>query len=537
MTYVPIHDQPKILVIDDEMEMCLAVQHQLEREGFDVSCATTAAEARRRIKKLQPRALLVDIRLGNESGLDVLEEIRAAGDTRPAIIISILDSIEMKIEAVRRGCDAYFVKPLDWNALLRKLRQLLDPGMDRRGRILIIDRAGKQSAFLAASLRGGGYEVDFCDSLASLEAALSHLQPDLVLLAAQLPDASGYDVARYLRQHDRFVATPLIFLTDDTSPRSSIAAIASGGDESLRAPVSPELLLACVDARLSRAAKLQALLERDGLTGLLTYAGMMRRAAAMIAEKRAHPERSFSLVLLDIDRFKSINDRYGHVAGNRVLASLGSFLKARLREHDAASRYGNDEFAMFLNAPEREAERILEEILKDFSSISHLADDGTAFSVTFTAAVAELKTGTTLEEWQALADRALDEGKRSGRKVYTMTGMTHGVFDSRVLEPLIQLQERSGVPIIAEIRELFLSALPGRLEILRKAVETGDSKGAEQAAHAFRSAAGNLGAARLCMLCAQIELTTRQEDLVHAGRLVPELIAEAERVAAALRIV
>lgn len=117
------------------------------------------------------------------------------------------------------------------------------------------------------------------------------------------------------------------------------------------------------------------------------------------------------------------------------------------------------------------------------------------------------------------------------------TPTTHEVLDPQVLDPLIQLQERSGIPIVAEIRELFLSALPDRLATLRTAVETGDSKGAQQAAHAFRSAAGNLGAARLCALCARIEITARQEDLEQATRLVPELIEESARVEAALRAV
>jgi two-component system alkaline phosphatase synthesis response regulator PhoP len=120
--------------------------------------------------------------------------------------------------------------------------------------------------------------------------------------------------------------------------------------------------------------------------------------------------------------------------------------------------------------------------------------------------------------------------------------MTHEVLDPQVLDPqvldpLIQLQQRSGVPILAEIRELFLSALPDRLATLRTAVETGDSKGIQQAAHAFRSAAGNLGAVRLCALCRQIETVTREKDLDQAARLVPELIAESARVAAALRAV
>lgn len=538
MTQKPPLEQLQILVIDDEAEICRAAQLQLEGEGFAVSCAMTAADARRMINENQPQAILLDIHLGSESGLEILDEIRACGDTRPVIVISVLDQLDVKLDAVRRGCDAYFAKPLDWDALLRKLRQLAGPpARSQRWRVLVADDDEDQSALLLATLKDGGYDAEVCPSAAAFETALSHRPPDLVLLATELPDASGYDIARYLRQNERFAATPIVFLATASSNASQVEVIAAGGDDLLRKPVPGPLLLASTGAHLDRATRWQRSAMRE-TAGTLNDPAAIARSAAFVDRKREHPERSYACALLQIDYLGTIKEHYGHLAGSRVLASLSGSLKRRFPQCDVIGSDRGEELAVFLEASEPEANRIILEIQEEFSGLTFYGGNEAAFSATFSAGVAGLHAGTTAREWRILADRALQEGRRTVKEAaFVRPPMLHEVFDPRVLDPLIQLQERSGVPIVAEIRELFLSALPGRIEILRNAVASGDSKSAEQAAHAFRGAAGNLGAVRLCALCAQIELTTRSNDFEHAGRLVPELIDESERVAAALRSV
>jgi diguanylate cyclase (GGDEF)-like protein len=521
--------------VEDESETAFVISQLLDREGFAVSIAASPAEAISLAAQLAPQALLVDIRLGDESGLDLLEKLRADGEKIPIIVVSVVDQVNVKIEAVRRGCDAYFEKPIDWDVLLRKLRYLLDPPEPRTHRILTVEDDPEQSRFIAGILRDAGYEVEICADVASVDDAVSRLRPDLVLLDIHLPDGSGLDVARYLRQDDSFAAIPILFLSADSTDAAQIEAGAAGADGFLRKPISPELLLASVAGRLSRASHLQSLLEHDGLTGLLTRAGFIDRAAALIADKRRNADLHFSLVFLDVDHFKQVNDTYGHVAGDRVLSSLASFLRRNVRESDLVARYGGEEFALLLHAPESAARIVVADILREFAATQHQSDDGGTFTVTFTGGVAELTREMGIEDWKILADRALYEGKRHGRnQVIAASTMDEAILDGRVLDPLFELERRAGVPLVAEIREIFLSALPARIETIRRAVESGDSRTAEQAAHAFRSAAGNIGAVRLGALCAELELLTRARDIEHARTLVPAVVDESRRVAAAL---
>lgn len=527
---------PRLLVIEDDDQSRVMMQRTLEREGFAVAVAGTTGEALRHLETFRPDALIIDIFLGEQSGLELLENLRRNGDRRPMIVVSILDGLSNKLDATRRGCDAYFEKPIDWDALVRKLRRLIRAGDDPPShRILVVDDDPHQRTYLAELLTERGYDVDLADDVGSIDRALSRARPDLVILDIRLPDASGYEIARYLRKDDRFAPIPIIFLTADQSEISEVRSIAAGGDDHMRKPVNPDLLLTSVAARLDRSITVQSLMEHEGLTGLLTRAAFEGRAAAMVAERR-RSATPLSMVLLDLDRFKSINDRFGHSAGDRVLVALGALLRRRLRESDLTARYGGEEFALLLNSDEPAAVRIVQELLGEFASVAHSCENGETFTATFSAGVAALSDGASVEDLKTQADRALYEAKRRGRSrvLSASTIETDPVLDPSLLQPLLDLQQRTAVPLVAELRELFFDGLEQRLEAIRTAVENGDAAAAELAVHSFHSSALNLGAARLASTCSRLESLVRARDLERARPLVPELIREARLAADAL---
>ena len=106
-----------------------------------------------------------------------------------------------------------------------------------------------------------------------------------------LPGVSGYDLVRSLRQDERFTTLPVIILTTRGEMESRIEAARAGGDEHLVKPVSPGLLLSTVVARVERGRFLRLLVERDGLTGLLTHTTLLERARSAVAKKRREPRR------------------------------------------------------------------------------------------------------------------------------------------------------------------------------------------------------------------------------------------------------
>jgi diguanylate cyclase (GGDEF)-like protein len=244
---------------------------------------------------------------------------------------------------------------------------------------------------------------------------LTTFRPDLIVMDIGLPDFTGVDLARYVRDDVANATLPIVFLTGQRRMESRMTALGVGGDDYLTKPVAPDLLLSVVASRLKRSRSLKALIDHDGLTGLLTHAAFMRRAQTIASETRRRPE-PVALVMLDLDYFKSVNDRYGHPAGDRVLTTFASFLRRNLRAGDEVGRYGGEEFAMLLrNIPAAEVQGLVARLVADFGAIPQSAPDGSTFHVTFSAGVAMYESGCDLQEWKQRADEALYAAKHLGR--------------------------------------------------------------------------------------------------------------------------
>jgi diguanylate cyclase (GGDEF)-like protein len=208
---------------------------------------------------------------------------------------------------------------------------------------------------------------------------------------------------------------PVLFLT--VAPATArVDAEQAGGDEVLQKPVSPALLLAAVRGRIARARAVKGLLEHDGLTHLLTHTAFVERARTASERPARHAQRSSAWVMIDIDRFKSVNDVHGHPAGDAVLVALAGLLKRRLRGRDVVGRYGGEEFALLLEEiAEGDAVRLVSRLREEFSGLEHTSGHGLKFHATFSAGVALLRDGMGLESWRQAADAALYEAKRAGR--------------------------------------------------------------------------------------------------------------------------
>jgi two-component system cell cycle response regulator len=242
-------------------------------------------------------------------------------------------------------------------------------------------------------------------------------QPTVILLDIVMPDASGYDVCRRLKENDRTRDIPVIFLTADRSLERLAEALDLGGSDYVTKPFAPVELR----ARIRVAMRTRRMIEMlrihariDALTGLVNR-GAFDDAIGRAEATFLRDGTPYAVVMFDADHFKRVNDTWGHGVGDEVLRRLGETIAAGCRRSDVAARYGGEEFAVILNRAETgQALQTTRRILGAVRRIEVPVHDG-VLQVTCSAGVAVAGVGDTAAEVVARADRALYRAKQEGR--------------------------------------------------------------------------------------------------------------------------
>lgn len=407
------------LLVHADAEVHQRVSLLAQREGMSLRIVTTKAEAQESCRRKMPDGIITGSRLNDGSGYEVVEMIRSlpGGDSTAALIVDGVSDFLDKVEAIRCGADGFYDKPIDWESVMRRMQHLMEKTHTETARILYVEDDEAQSSLVQAILESVGYKVCICSDPRNFETDLQSFHPDLVLMDVLLPEVTGYELVKYIRQLENYATLPVLFLTTQNELQGRIEGAKAGGDGRLIKPVAPGLLLSAVAARIERAQFLKNLLERDGLTQLLSHTAFLERAKALVARRKRQKAGPTAMVMVDLDDFKLVNDTYGHAVGDTVLSELAALFRRRLRLSDLVGRYGGEEFAIILdNLQGKDAVRLMTRLLEEFASIEHEANDGTRFRVTFSAGVAMLdQSKWELEQWKQAADAALYEAKASGR--------------------------------------------------------------------------------------------------------------------------
>ncbi len=416
-----------VLLVDDDPDTRRLLRSVLQHEGIPVREASTSEDARAQIDERLPDGLIVDVRLPDGAGYAVVEYARqkSDSDTLAVLMLSAAGDVLDLAEAIHAGADACYTKPAEIEPAYRKLLQLLERVQADVPRVLVVEDDEFHAAFARRVLESAGYAVDVCSLPRQFSEHMSTFQPELLLMDVNLPEISGYDLARLVRQQEQHAALPIIFLTSEVEMESRIRAAKAGGDEHLTKPVHPALLASAVAARLERARFLKTLLHRDGLTRLLTHASFMEQVQQVIDRRWRTTTGPASLVLLDVDHFKGVNDAHGHQAGDRVLATLAGSLRQHLRRTDIIGRYGGEEFGVLLDhLTPQDARRLIARLLGEFATLDHSAGRDDHFRVTFSAGIAGFEEGYDRHAWIDAADKALYAAKASGRNTVIVSGET-----------------------------------------------------------------------------------------------------------------
>ncbi len=243
-------------------------------------------------------------------------------------------------------------------------------------------------------------------------------KPDVILLDSDLSDMSGIECLTSLKQCSESSGIPVIYASATDEPLERVNAFDRGAHDFVMRPF--EFLE--LGARINVACRMQGLIymlaqraQLDGLTGLWNRAYFNTRLAAEHAESRRY-QRPTSLIMTDVDRFKSINDRYGHPFGDTVLVQFAALL-AGSRVSDVACRYGGEEFALILPGVSiPEAHEVADRIRTNLMQLCWPKQHDLQVTASFGVAGSEsLSQSSPWEELVECADAALYAAKRRGR--------------------------------------------------------------------------------------------------------------------------
>ncbi|MFZ1537825.1 MAG: diguanylate cyclase [Chromatiaceae bacterium] len=406
-----------ILLCDDDGDLAQQLCAQLACFGYQVTAITRLADLPTAFAANPPATVIMDIMFpeGEQAGAETLAALATAqGHRIPSIFISCRDDFQARLQAVKAGGSAYCTKPVKTTEIVEFLDALTNRESPMPFHVLVVDDDPAIAALHALILEEAGMITLVATHPAQVPNLLKGFNADLVLMDMYMPECSGPELAKVLRQMPGHVGLPIIYASSETDRERQIKAMEVGADGFLTKPVDPRRLIAEVTLRAERMRTLHARMVRDGLTGLFNHNAIMQFLDLQVANARRE-QGAFCYVMIDVDRFKGVNDTHGHPAGDQVLMALSRGLRLRLRECDLIGRYGGEEFAVILSGVnEAQAKVIMDHLRLSFAEVIFYAGEAT-FTCTFSAGIAGFPGFSTTEAILEAADQALYRAKSSGR--------------------------------------------------------------------------------------------------------------------------
>lgn len=269
----------------------------------------------------------------------------------------------------------------------------------------------------AKEILGNSYEMITLKSGEQTLLYLKKIVPDLLLLDVKLPDMSGYEVMEALKEDNELKKIPVIFLTEEFDRESEIKGLKMGAMDYIRKPFEPEVVRSRIEKILQmtdQKKEIQNVALRDGLTALFNRKYMEK----LLEQTDTGKEKGF-FMLLDLDNFKMINDRLGHVMGDKMIVRLARIMEEQVGADNSVCRLGSDEFAIYFSGNYEKdeitaiAQRLIEEI--EFG-INELVLDAEEISVSASIGISrQPEDGRGFTELYAAADKALYFVKQNGK--------------------------------------------------------------------------------------------------------------------------
>ena len=349
--------------------------------------------------------------------LEVMEHARAVAKHGPLVVISNTSDAQMRFLSVMVHATMFAPAPFDLLSIVEHVEMAQARRDKPPGRVYFLEDDLAMQDVHRLFLEEKMLEAQFFSSPSAFFEALELQSPDLFVLDVELKGSrfDGLDVAKALRMDSRYLSVPILLLSGYVEDARFFRALEHGCDLILHKPIDLDHLHTAMVSRIRRFGTLSDQIMHDGLTRLYNHTHFKGHLLTLLAQsiRHGHP---LSLAMIDIDKFKHVNDTCGHQTGDRIIVGLAKLLRRRLRRSDVIGRYGGDEFGvLFPNTNAQEAFQVLEEIRKDFSEL-HFDAMGSSKPVTFSGGIAQASPDYATEvSLTRAADIALYRAKHRGR--------------------------------------------------------------------------------------------------------------------------
>ena len=446
----------RVLVVDDIVANIKLLEAKLTSEYFDVITAMNGPDAIAICEQGLCDIVLLDVMMPGMDGFEVCRRLKTSPATAhlPIVMVTALDQPSDRLKGLDAGADDFLTKPVDDTSLFARVRSLvrmkvmLDELRGRAGesrdygigdpvlaaisetglnaRVLIVD--DRQSSYeRAASALAQFHEIDIETDAQHALIRAAEIDYDVVLVSLDLEGFDGLRLCSQLRSLERTRNAAIVMLAEGDAKSRVLRGLDIGAHDFLVRPIDRNELVARVRSQVKRkrfAARLRDSVQvsmelaiKDGLTGLHNRR-YLDSHLSIVFDEAMRQARPVSALLLDIDRFKSINDQHGHDAGDDVLREFAHRLRALTRGIDIVARYGGEEMVVLVpDAPLADARIVAERIRERIGATPFSIYSGSkAITVTVSIGVAEIEKGDMSPgDLLKRADLALYRAKDEGR--------------------------------------------------------------------------------------------------------------------------
>lgn len=446
----------RILVVDDILANVRLLEAKLAAEYFEVVTAMNGVDALEAVQRTKPDIVLLDVMMPGIDGIEVCRRMKANPHTQhiPIIMITALDQLEDRVRGLEAGADDFLTKPVNDVALFCRIKSLvrlkmlsdelraravssesmgllLRPDLTedhKPGRILVVDTRNQFIDRVKASV-GNKHLVTRVPDPTTIGPYITDESStfDLIIVSLDNDEFDGLRICSQLKSLEQTRQIPVLVIVNSDDQQRLLRALDMGVNDYLIRPVDRQELLARVNTQIRRAryaeqlrASVQTTIEMavtDALTGLHNRR-YMETHLSQLAEHSADRGKPLSILSLDVDYFKAVNDTYGHDVGDKVLQEIAQRVRSCVRSVDLACRVGGEEFIVILPTTDRAtAQNVAERIRKTISGAN--LDLGMAtgpLKVSVSVGIATLEGAhDKMEDLLRRADQALYSAKRAGR--------------------------------------------------------------------------------------------------------------------------